>query len=283
MRKLIILTDEKHFPFDIDDVHLPTALQAKGISIECQLWHDYRPRPLDSVLVRTIWDYTQNFAHFRTLLREMKKQKCNVINPVDVLFWNADKSYLLDLLQKKLPVIPTEIYNSFEPIAVQMNHYPLIVKPAVGSAGIGAFMIPSSADWILAQSLLGQRVLVQPFLETVKTEGEISFIFFGGELSHSVIKRPKIGEFRVHEEHGGESRPYNPKATEIQTARSILNACQWNCDYARVDMIVQNGRLLLVELELIEPSFYFRYFNDEPEMRLAEAIAKRLVSFQVKE
>lgn len=271
-QNLVVLTDQDHFPFDVDDVRLATAFDQAGISYTCKVWTEYEPQAGDQVLMRTIWNYTKMSQDFFKLLERLEKRHCQIANPTDVLRWNSDKSYLLELFQKGLPVIPTSVVGVFDPEATSFPGHPLIVKPAIGSSGINAFLIESESDWIKTKVLSGQKVIVQPYLDSIITSGEVSFIFFGKELSHSVLKFPAAKDFRVHEEHGGTSRPYLPTPNQIEIARQFISSTPSPCAYARVDMIVSGSTLLLVELELIEPSFYFKYFDGQPELRFAEVI-----------
>jgi glutathione synthase/RimK-type ligase-like ATP-grasp enzyme len=54
-------------------------------------------------------------------------------------------------------------------------------------------------------------VLIQPFIKSVVSEGEYSFMFFNRKYSHAVRKIAKTGEFRIQEEHGGRVEPYRSK------------------------------------------------------------------------
>lgn len=272
MQNLIVLTDQDRFPFDVDDARLASALSGAGISFTCQDWTKYAPAPGDQVLVRTIWNYTKYPAQFLKMLDELEANKCRVANPLSVLRWNSDKTYLVELFQRGLPVIPTNVIAAFQPDEMSFSGQSLIVKPAIGSSGIHAFLIESEKDWSKTAVLTGQKVIVQPFLDSVINSGEVSFIFFGNVFSHAVLKFPATKDFRVHEEHGGTSRPYQPSAKQIETAQKFLEATPNRSAYARVDMIVSGADLLLVELELIEPSFYFKYFDGSPELRFAEAV-----------
>ena len=117
--------------------------------------------------------------------------------------------------------------------------------------------------------------LVQPFLAEVAAEGEYSFLFFGGEFSHAVLKRPAAGDFRVQHNHGGSTESVTASAEDVAQARAVLAAAGADTAYARVDMIRHEGRLLLGELELTEPFLFLGYHPDAPE-RFATALVARL-------
>jgi hypothetical protein len=147
--------------------------------------------------------------------------------------------------------------------------------------------------------LKGREVLVQPFLPGVLSEGELSFFFFNGVLSHAAQKQPKAGDFRVQEEHGGLIAPVpSPSPRDVAVAKSFVDAVAENFFvntvaakslvdpvaaksalsspdqksdqlqpplYARVDLVRDAGSdLRLMELELIEPSLYLRTHPQAP-------------------
>lgn len=102
------------------------------------------------------------------------------------------------------------------------------------------------------------RMLIQPYLPTIESEGETSLLYFGGRLSHVVNKRPVHGDFRVQEEFGGlYTLLASPPAGAAALAEQVLDAVDEPLLYARIDMVPDtDGRWLLMEAELIEPDFY---------------------------
>lgn len=115
-------------------------------------------------------------------------------------------------------------------------------------------------------------MLAQPFVKSVTTSGEISLIFFAGEYSHSVLKTPKPGDFRVQEEHGGQIQSFEPDREIIEFAIRTLRSVPGDTLYARVDVVLlSNDQPALMEVELIEPSLYLSYNRQSPK-RFADVI-----------
>jgi hypothetical protein len=93
----------------------------------------------------------------------------------------------------------------------------------------------------------------------VVSEGEHSLIYFGGSFSHAILKTPKQGDFRVQEEHGGLIRPTSPETLLRQRSDAVIAALDAAPLYARADFVrTANNDFAIMELELIEPSLYFR-------------------------
>jgi len=103
--------------------------------------------------------------------------------------------------------------------------------------------------------------MVQPFLKSITDEGEYSFLFFGGEFSHAVLKTVVPGDFRVQHIYGGTSRAVPVEPAAVQVAGDIVRSLDQVPLYARVDMARHDGGLQLMELELTEPNLFF---SDQP-------------------
>jgi hypothetical protein len=93
-----------------------------------------------------------------------------------------------------------------------------------------------------------------------------------------VRKLPRAGDFRVQEEHGGTTAGYEPDAEIVVQATDMLRAGPpgiARCLYARVDGCVVDGRFMLMEMELLEPSLFLSADPAAPD-RLASALLSRL-------
>jgi len=104
-------------------------------------------------------------------------------------------------------------------------------------------------------------MLVQLFQKNILNFGEISLMMIDGKYSHAVLKKAKIGDFRVQDDFGGTVSQYQPSKKEIQFGENTINKLSFKPIYARVDIIIDNNNnLALSELELIEPEMWFRFF-----------------------
>ncbi len=118
--------------------------------------------------------------------------------------------------------------------------------------------------------------LVQPFIESVQTQGEFSLFFFGGKYSHAIQKIPRPGDFRTQEEHGAEIRSYKAPAKLIGAAEHVLGCLRSEPVYLRADFVLDPERgPLLMELEMVEPALYFRT-DEQAARRFAAAFERHL-------
>jgi hypothetical protein len=131
----------------------------------------------------------------------------------------------------------------------------VIVKPRV-SGGAWKTLRLNRGDR-LADAPEGPA-MIQPYLQSIETEGETSLLFFGGALSHVVNKRPVKGDFRIQTQFGGQYVALaEPPAGALALADKTLAAIDEDLLYARIDMATgPDGQWLLMEAELIEPDFY---------------------------
>jgi len=106
-------------------------------------------------------------------------------------------------------------------------------------------------------------MIVQPMIDEIARTGEFSLMLFDGQLSHTVVKRPKSGDFRVQPHLGGITLPSPAPPGAEELARAALAAAPAKATYARVDIVPDDdGVLRIMELELIEPALFLDYAPD---------------------
>jgi glutathione synthase/RimK-type ligase-like ATP-grasp enzyme len=103
--------------------------------------------------------------------------------------------------------------------------------------------------------------VVQPLVESVRTDGETSVFVLGGEVVSQVQKVPATGEIRVHEQYGGRNVPVPVTDEAADVARRTVAAVEAllgsRLDYARVDLMRgDDGALMVSEVEATEPGLY---------------------------
>jgi glutathione synthase/RimK-type ligase-like ATP-grasp enzyme len=119
-------------------------------------------------------------------------------------------------------------------------------------------------------------MMLQPYLETVETKGELSVILFGGEVSHVVQKIPVPGDYRVQDDFGAADRPFHLDDRLIDLVQRTQPILGKDLLYARIDALENpNGDLMVNELELVEPSLFFRHGPDAAE-KLAGLLHRRI-------
>jgi glutathione synthase/RimK-type ligase-like ATP-grasp enzyme len=265
-----------------DDRRAAAAIVERGGLVEPAIWDDRAVdwSRYDAVVVRSTWDYHHRPGEFLDWIERLDSAGVTLWNPPSLLRWNVDKRYLAELRERGVRVVPTVTLSrgsgtSLAHALEAAGWEEAVVKPAVSASAHETWRTsrPRAAtdDARLAALLRAGDVLVQPYLPAVE-QGEWSLCFFRGRYSHAVLKRPRHGEFRVQSELGGEVLPAAPEPALVEQAASVVGLLPVPWLYARVDACVVDGTLVLMELELIEPTLFFHADPAAPA-RFAEALS----------
>lgn len=271
---------------DPDDRLVLAALKRRGYGVQALVWNDPKIdwQKAGVCVVRSTWDYHRHYAEFRRWLQGVAPL-VPLINSAKIMLWNSRKTYLQDLSDQGVAIVPTRFIDktngqSLESILRASAWSDAIVKPVVGlcTAGVKRVKLDDRAN--LEQSeehlrllLADDTVMIQPYIASVADYGERSQIFFDGEYSHSIRRAPfqqmgmagQVGETLAQ-----------PCQDEIDFARRVLSKLEERPAYARVDLVRDNeGKLLLMELELVEPSLFLSFHKPAAD-RFAEILACRV-------
>ena len=194
---------EWRWAFDVE----AEALRSAGAEVEGVPWTEFAdPAGFDLVLPLVTWGYHLRHDEWLAFLDRAEAEGWPMVNPPHLLRWNSDKAYLAELGRQGLASVPTLEVDHLNEAALAAAHGvlgtdQLVIKPPVSAAAWGTYRLGPGEP--VPAEVHGSRMLVQPWLEAVVSEGEYSLIFFGGRFSHCVAKRPTAGDFRVQPDHGG--------------------------------------------------------------------------------
>lgn len=277
--------------WEVDDTHLHRALDNRGCQVARPVWDDNSVDwgMFHACLVRTTWDWPEKRRAFVTWA-EYVSGRTPLFNPAPVIRWATNKRYLRQLAKLGLPTIPTVWLQAGHPadvaaIVAEHGWQVALLKPAFGSSSRATLRFEATAHAMsAAQSHLDrmlptESMLLQPYLESVETSGELSIVFIDGCFSHAVRRRPASGDYRVQEDFGGSDEPSYVGNHEVTLARRCIAIAAPNGHpllYSRVDFLQDNdGCLRLNELELADPTLFFRHAPQAAET-LAAALTRRI-------
>jgi glutathione synthase/RimK-type ligase-like ATP-grasp enzyme len=286
--KIAIATCAEYPDLVDDDRPLLGALAARGVEAAPVDWRaDVAWAAYDAVLLRSVWDYYEHAGEFGAWLARLESDGVPCWNPPALVRWNLDKRYLRDLAARGVATVPTLWIDradrpSPEAVVARIlaTGWPdVVLKPTISAGAwrtrrLRRERLPSHTAHV-REVLVGSDLMVQPFQPEILDEGEHSLLFFDGRFSHAVLKRARADDFRVQWTHGGTQVRTTPAASLVAQARAVLDAAPSAGLYARVDGIVRDGRLILMELEQIEP---YLYFAESPGSldRFADALRSKL-------
>ena len=289
--KIALLSIKDLSGFVADDDLVVEPLRRLGHVAEFVPWQDAVDwRDYDGVVIRTTWDYQNDLPAFLCALEHIESQT-RLVNPLELVKWNADKRlYIRDLETRGARIIPT-IWNDQKIESQQIQEWfdqlqteEIVIKPTVGANAHDAirFKQESKDADALSKTFEGRSYMVQPFMRGIVDEGEFSLLYFNGEYSHAILKTPKLGDFRVQEEHGGLIQTVEPASDLLATGKKVFNCVSPTPLYARLDFVrTGDGGFAVVELELIEPSMYLRQAEHAPDL-FAKAIDRWLLQTSTK-
>ena len=244
------------------------ALAAGGARVEAVPWTDPGDfSGFDLVTPLVAWGYHLQYAHWLELLDRAEAERWRMVNPPALLRWNGDKAYLAELAECGVPTVPTMAVEAcgdadLDEARRSFGSEWLVVKPPVSASAMGTHRVGPRDD--LPGDSRGRPMIIQPLIEEIARTGEFSLMLFDGGFSHAVVKRPRSGDFRVQEYHGGVTLPCKaPPDGAVELAQAALAAAPAPAVYARVDIVPDDeGVLRIMELELIEPSLFLDHAPD---------------------
>lgn len=281
-RRIGFVTMEELRALTPDDRSAFSAFSAAGIEVVPTVWTEPLPEGLDALVLRSTWDYHLRLADFLAWVSAVEARGIPLWNSPDTVRWNVDKAYLLEVEARGVPILPTRHAARGSGVALsallrEAGWEQAVVKPSISGGAFETWRAGRSAEDAarFARQLEAMDCLVQPFAPELVATGEWSLLFFRGRFSHAVLKKPATGDFRVQEEFGGIVQPAEPSPEVVAGATRALQTAERETIYARVDGVVRNGRLELMELELVEPSLFLETSPGAAE-RFAAAVGEAL-------
>jgi glutathione synthase/RimK-type ligase-like ATP-grasp enzyme len=281
----LTLDDPTGFVIDDELAHEPLAELGWQVS-----WPSWRQseRPwsdFDAVIIRSPWDYQAHSEAFVQVLEIIDSSGTRLANPLDIVHWNLSKTYLKELEDKGVPIVPSLWGNAveaedFSNFAESLCTSEVVIKPVIGANGDDTFRVVPGDDSDFLHRIAaihnGRDFMVQPFMPNILSEGEYSIFYFNGCYSHAILKTPAAGEFRSQEERGSSLAAVMAKGRLRQRADMAMDAVASVVPetllYARIDLVRdEQDDFRLMEAELIEPALYLRMDTGAP-MRFARAI-----------
>lgn len=280
-------TSEENSGLTEDDLIAAGALSALGVDVRPLVWTRTLATSVDSaatVILRSVWDYHLRSSEFTRWISDLEKRGTRVLNPPDVVRWNLNKRYLADLAAAGVSIIPTVwlsrgAHTSLGSIMDREGWDHVVVKPTISASAyrtlrIGVDSDRAQSEDIFAELSAERDVMVQRYVSEITTAGEWALMFFEGQYSHAVLKRPADGDFRVQLALGGSVASEIPAASVISAAQHAVNRIPGGAPlYTRVDGVEVDGELLLMEAECIDPVLFFG-FDELAASRFAECVAR---------
>lgn len=265
---------------------LQRALEARGASVTPRAWNDPGAdwTGFDAVVLRSNWDYHFDPEGFLGWLDRLEAAGTRIFNPPVLVRWNLSKRYLLELARAGVPTVATVVLEDetgagLRALMAARGWSRAVMKPEISASAHETRLVTDAtldeAAAALEAGAIRRPVLVQPFVEEIRTRGEWSLVFIEALLSHAVLKRPAGDDFRVQPRLGGTVEAAAPPEAVRAAAGAALAALPAPPLYARIDGVEAAAGFQIMEVEVNEPGLFFPHGPDGAR-RFAEALLRRL-------
>lgn len=281
--KIALLTCKKLPELTPQDQLLIPELAKYAITATAVIWDDASINwsDYDYLVFRNTWDYFEKETEFNLWLDQIEKLGIKTLNPIAIIKQNKHKFYLREMEQQGIKILPTVFIDKTNNLnlkeLIPTHWQKAVIKPAFSAGSyLTEVFETAEAEKINTQykTIASEKeLLLQQFMPEIQTVGETSIIFFNKKFSHAVNKKPVPGDFRIQVQFGGIYRVTHPDAELIAKAQKIVDTYPGKLLYARVDGIVIDNELHLMEVECIEPDLYFNLSEGSLE-RFVNAIVE---------
>ena len=264
---IALLTCENLPDLSPADQQLIPLLADHNINAVPAVWDDKSIEwtQFDYLVFRNTWDYFEKETEFNNWLEHIERLGIKCLNSIDVIQQNKHKFYLREMEKQGIKIIPTIFIDKTDNLDLSTIIPPhwqkAVLKPAFSGGSYQTAVFESKNIENINQEYKTiaseKELLLQEFIPEIQSLGETSFIFFNKKFSHCINKKPMNGDFRVQIQFGGKYTLINPDDQLIAKAQKIVETFESDLLYARVDGIIMDTELHLMEIECIEPDLYF--------------------------
>lgn len=297
-----ILTDARYLKANEESIYVSNviyedelviqALEDKGLTVTRKAWDDpnFDWTETQFAVFRATWDYFDRYDEFSRWF-DQTKERTQFINSAELIHWNIDKHYLVELENNDVRIPKTVVIEPETKLSLQQHltkalqdgrfkTQDFVLKPCIagGARHTYKFNLTETAglENVFQKLIEAEAMMLQEFQKNIMAEGEYSLMLFNGSYSHAVLKVAKPGDFRVQDDFGGTVEVIEPTKEMVAFAEKVVNASPELPVYARVDIFKDNDdEWALAELEIFEPELWFR-LRPEAANQLADTIQKMI-------
>lgn len=265
-RPVYLVTSADQPTLGADDRLLHQALISADVPTKIVAWTDPDVDWAGAAVcvIRSVWDYHLYPDRFRSWLTTVVASS-TVVNPARLIRWNMHKRYLRQLAAHGVPTIETIWITqgsqaTLSEVLADRGWKQALIKPAVSASAWKTAKIQAgdpAGQNLVREILLHTDVMVQPYLDSIEHDGEVSLIAIEGKLTHAA-RRDSALTGDIETTRLGSAHAITAEERKLATrALCLLTTVPL---YARIDLVRdEQQRLLLGELELIEPVLYLHH------------------------
>lgn len=213
----------------------------------------------DICLLRNLWPVGKTREGLKALAAALRQAQVPAYNPLRDDDFAQDKSYLAELTQEGLPVIPTALSKADASRFGFPARY--LIKPRGGCSSEGVRLF--KAERLGEIDITGH--VIQPF---VAFECEVSFFFIDDVFIYALRSQNDRWDLE----------PWKPNVKQVEWARQFVEWNELPYGLQRIDAaLLPNGEMLLMEIEDLAPFLSLDRLPPLTRKEVAEKLAQSLL------
>lgn len=270
MKNVGIVSCDKWMNKITEDLLLKQELINNNINARIISWEDTIDYSnFDCLILRSAWGYQDKYSEFKEWLQMIQYKDVLLLNYPDIIINNIQKNKQFSILEKNnIPFITTSFVYNEDDLLERLASNPLtVIKPIISGSGENTYLINQKDLSNLKNILNGLKnvfiqddngIMIQPYFNGIEN-GEYACIFIDGINTHNMLRFPGV----FSEKKRPIYLPSVPNCVEkIATDVSKLEEFSGYL-YMRVDIVLQDGKPAIMEVELAEPDLLFKYIENE--------------------
>lgn len=316
MKKIAIASFTPHID-NIDDHILRKYFNNKKVDVDIISWDDkkYDWTKVDLVLIRSTWDSYNMMDEYKKWLDYLENNNVKVLNDISIIKSNIFKEFQIKYLKDNhIPIMKCEVFsiqkykNMLRPentLIETLHKYfndkkkMYILKPTFSAMANDTYIIDPyninkdnffkiSDDYekifkYMLNKYNDRGVILQQFSPSIK-DGEYGMSFLNGK--YAMCSKKTYGLT-----YGKNLSDFNPPNDMMIFAQNIVNKLPKDkVKFARVDIIIDEGKYKVMELELADADLYirrvdgFQFWLDDEQASIKESYQlgcheKKLIDF----
>ena len=286
MKKVGIISCDKWMNKITEDLLLKQELMNNNINAEIISWEDMTIdySKFDCLILRSAWGYQDKYLEFKEWLQMIKNKNILLLNYPDIIINNIQKNKQFNILKKNnIPFISTSfVYNEDDLLERLALNTLTVIKPIISGSGKNTYLINQKDLSNLRNILNGLKnifiqndngIMIQPYFNGIEN-GEYDCIFIDGINTHNMLRFPGVFSEKKRPIYLS-SVPNCVKkiANDVSKLEEFSGYL-----YMRVDIVLQDGNPIIMEVELAEPDLLFKYIeNDSVRNQGIKLLSKSIV------
>lgn len=263
------------------------------VNVEIVSWSNKKInwKKYNVVFIRSIWDYHLNFKEFKKWINYLKENNINTVNSINIISNNIykdeqykNKKYNM-FFQKRTFIYFKKDYNSFyQEVLKSIDLYSegeLVLKPIVGASSYNVYKYNKENNNIYLLKRIVKKIykscknnqipglIIEPFNKGIY-DGEFCLVYLNGQILYCAKKFPSRFQERK------ETKIINEIPSVLIDAFNKIKL--FSKRYGRIDFIIENERVVLMEVEETDPDLYLRLLNKEMQEQILKKISEFLIS-----